>query len=161
MGTSTSAAQLAGKLNRAGAALTSETTTSVAEAALAGKGIFLANLPARRMRNVGRSGARLGARYDLKPGTTAGAFLYYTGPVHLLNNPTSAHRIEPRGRTRTKSGRARSGAKAILPGGDPRAYANHPGTSGRNFFPKAVQETKQAAKRIVSDGVGKAIRKAF
>jgi len=161
MGTSTSASQLAGKLNRTATHLKAAERTAVGQAALAGKGIILANMGTRTLSGVGKRGARLGVRYDLKGGNSPTALLRVTGPAHLLNNPTAAHRIEPRGRTRTASGRARRGAKAITPDGNPRAGANHPGTKGKRFFERSVPQVRKAADPILRRQVSAALRRSF
>lgn len=184
MGTSTSVAEFAAKLTQAGAAVQGATRASVAEAALAGKAIFLANMGTTSMSNVGR-GAKLGARFDIKGTTNPTALLYYTGLVHLLNNPTSAHAIYPRGATVTgadgsvvrgrvlretrrgtrgvnKGGFRGSGAKGLaFPDGNVRLYANHPGTSGKRFYERSVPQVAAAARRALSASTSTALRKVF
>jgi len=161
MGTSTSVGQFAGKIRSAGGAIEGATRASVNEAALAGKAIFLANMGTTRLRNVGKGGAKVGARYDIKGGATPTALLRYTGPAHIINNPTKPHRIEPRGRTRTASGRQRKGAKALTIGGNVRPYADHPGTTGKHFFQRSVPQVASLAARIMARSTTTALRKIF
>jgi hypothetical protein len=154
VGTSTSVGEFAAKIDQAAASIRDAQRDAVADAALAGKGILLANLPARQMRNVGRKGARLGARYDIQGRANPTAILYYTGPVHLLNNPTSAHRIEPKSRRR-------GGKRAITVNGNPRAGADHPGTAGKKFFERSKPQVRKAATEIVARSLSTALRRSF
>lgn len=161
MGTSTSVNQFAAKFTKGARAVEGAQRDGVNEAALIGKEIFLANLPARTMRNVGR-GAKLGARFNAATSTSnPSALLYYTGPAHLLNNPIRPHQILPRGATRTAGGRARRGAKALVIGGNVVAYANHPGTSGKHFFEKAMPQVAKAAPKAIADGQHRALMRVF
>lgn len=161
MGTSTNVAQFAGKLHAGGAAIQGATAQAVFESALVGKGIFQANMGTTRLRNVGKNGARVGARFDMKGGANPTALLRYTGPAHLINNPTSPHVIEPRGRTRTAGGRKRKGAQALTIGGNVRAYAHHPGTSGKAFYQRSVPQVATAAVMIMRRSTSTALRKVF
>lgn len=161
MGTSVNVAQFAGKLQAGGVALKGATTASVAQAALAGKMIFLANMGTTRLRNVGKGGARVGARFDIKGGANPTALLRYTGPAHLINNPTGAHIIEPRGRTRTAGGRKRKGAQSLTIGSGHAAYAHHPGTSGKQFYQRSVPQVAAAAVIAMRRSTSTALRKVF
>lgn len=103
--------------------------SAVNRASLEAKTIHLAELrtvaPSGRLRNVGKSGAKLNVRYDVT-GTTS--LLRATGPWHLIENPIKAHPIAVRARRR---GGAR--AKALATPYGPRASVQHPGvqrTSG-------------------------------
>lgn len=159
MGVSTSADELAGKLIQGSRAVQFGTVAGVAEAAITGKIIFLANLPNRTMSNVP---AKLGARFDIKGIGHPTALVRYTGPAHLLNNPTGAHTINPRGRTRTAGGRKRGGAKALKFGqGQFAAYARHPGTSGKGFFQRAVPQVYAAAPKAIHRGVHARMARVF
>jgi hypothetical protein len=90
----------------------------------------------------------VGVRYDLKgDGPTMQAVVGYTGPAHLVNNPTRPHRIEPR-RPRGRATRRRRGSTALVINGAVRAYANHPGTRGKGFFQKAAAVAARTAPRV-------------
>lgn len=157
MGTTNSVAAFAAKIEAGGTeAIATTVQKAIDETALAGESVFLANMGVTRLRNVGR-GAKVGARFD--KGATgpanAAALLYYTGPAHLLNNPTSAHAIYPRGaRVRdeagsiTKSRRRGGGQGLAFADGNVRLYANHPGTSGKHFFERSVPQVATARDRI-------------
>ncbi len=174
MGTSTSVTQFSRKISVGGSKAVSEAVRDgVQKSALAGKRIFLANMGTRRLRNVGRSkgGAKVGARYDLgavSP-SDAAARLYYVGPAHLLNNPIQEHAIYPRGvRVRdgesnkvTKRARKGGGQGLVMPDGQIRVYANHPGTAGKHFFEKSVPQVEAARRRIMRQELASSMRKQF
>ena len=121
MGTSNSPGELAGKLNRLSREL-GETRKPLIAAALAAKQAFLAAEPGVVGHRVARG--KVGVRYDLKGNDTA--VVRFTGPAHLALNPTKAHRIVPR------RGRRSRGRQALTIGNDVRAWANHPGTHGKD-----------------------------
>ncbi len=120
MGVSTSPAQLSAKLGRLAAEL-KDTRKPLTAAATAAKQAFTAANPGVVGHRVARG--KVNVRYDIRGNQ---ATVRYTGPAHLALNPTKAHRIEPRGRGR------RRGRRALTIGGDVRAWANHPGTAGKD-----------------------------
>lgn len=167
MGVSGSADELAGKLARAGTAVQQGSVAGVREAAIVGKGIFLASLPSRTMRNVP---AKLGASFNLRGGAFPVALLRYTGPVHLLNNPIGPHSIAPRRRQRTARGNRRRGAGVLkLPSGggsSRRGFVDgqvvHKGTTGKRFFEgKARPAVIAAAPKSINRGVRNNLRRVF
>lgn len=94
---------------------------------------------ASRLSGVGRSGARLNIRYDLKGhGLNTTALVRATGPFHLLERPTKAHTIAPR------RGRRGGGKRAVVTPYGPRASVQHPGTSGKHPFEKGVNASLPA-----------------
>lgn len=177
MGTSTSVGQFAAKLSAGGPTAVSETVRDgVMKTAQTGKAIFLANMGTTRLRNVGK-GAKVGARYDagaVSP-TDAAALVYYTGPVHIINNPTRPHAIYPRGvSVRNEDGsaatlnsgrtrrRRRDGAQGLaFPDGNVRSYANHPGTAGKKFFERSKPQVEAARDRIMRAQLSVSMRKVF
>lgn len=180
MGTSTTVGGFAGKIQAGGMAVQSAEWSAVNEAALAGKGIFLANMGTRTIRNLG-AGAKVGARYDMGGTPSAPtALLRYTGPVHILNNDIRPHAIYPRGaRVRAEDGaiarglpnasspRGRSfgarrgGAMGLTIGPNVRLYANHPGTTGKQFYERSVPQVKAVAAKIMRTRIGSALRSVF
>jgi hypothetical protein len=120
MGVSTTPGQLAAKLNSF-AKDVGNTRIPLNAAALAAKQAFIAAEPGVVGHRVARG--KINVRYDIRGNT---AIVRFTGPAHLALNPTRAHRIEPRRRRR--GGRRR----ALTIGGDFAAFANHPGTSGKD-----------------------------
>lgn len=105
-----------------------------------------------KLSGVGKRGARIGARFDLD-GDTAVA-VKATGPVHFLANPMSPHRI-PRQRVR---GRRRV---VVIPGVGVRAYANHPGTKGKDSWNRAVPEARRKVTKVMLNEYGNIIRTAM
>ncbi len=156
MGESATAAQFAAKIMDAADNIAGSRRKAIEAAALVAKGNMLDAYRAagvgQRLRGVGKAGARVGVRYDVKGHANPTALVKATGPVHLANNPTSAHVIQPR---------PRRGKKAITPGGPPRARAMHPGTRGKGFWQagRAAAE-KDAPEAYMKEHV-RAVRRAF
>ena len=115
----------------------------------------------------------IGARYDLKGRGMSGVVVVtYTGPAHLVNNPTRPHMITAkglRGSRRSRGSRATGaalvgtfgmsgagafggfggkGAKALTVGPNLRAYARHPGTSGKGFAQRAKAAEATASPEV-------------
>lgn len=170
-----SAGELARKFQQAAAQTPPTIRETVTKSAYRTKVIYLAGarsaglVPGRRMMGVGRNGAAWGVRYDVfetSPGDAASLVKFY-GPVHLVNNDTSPHLIEGRGARSTRREEARQVIQALtgtrvrrarrsngpqvlsMPWGV-RAYARHPGTSGKNFFRPADDFARSEVKRIVA-----------
>lgn len=161
MGVSTSPAQLAGKLDRFARDL-NDTRIPLTAAALAAKNVFLATGAGTVGRKPQGKRKLIGVRFDIKgQGPTATAVVFYTGPAHLLLNPTRPHRIEPR---RPRGSRTRRrGRQALTINGDVRASANHPGTAGKD---PGARRAKAAAAAVVprvyaKAGLTQPLRRAF
>ena len=105
-----------------------------------------------RLSGVGKRGAKVGARFDIKGRDRVE--LKATGPLHLIERPTRAHRI-PRQR---KRGRRRY---AVIPGVGVRAYANHPGTRAKRTWTRAVPKAQDAATDEIGKEYSRWIRQAF
>lgn len=148
MGTSTSARQLGRKFDRLAAEL-KVPTRALNATGLAGKGIFLRHGTAAGVigSRVADKRKAIGARYDINKGsgTHGSVIVTYTGPAHLVNNPTRAHQILPRMRPGI---RRRRGSRALNVNGNPRASANHPGTSGKGFFQTAKVEAARTLPQV-------------
>ena len=147
MGTSTSTSQLVGKLDKFARAL-GDTRPGLTAAAAAGKATFLAaGAGAVGVKPAGKRKA-IGARYDLRgSGFKASATVTYTGPAHLLNNPTKPHVITAR---RARARRSKRGALALTIGPNVRASANHPGTRGKGFAQRAKATVAKQSPAIYS-----------
>ena len=146
MGVSSSPAELAMKISKFGSAL-GDTRKPLTVTAFAGKRIFAASA-------AGAGASRLArARYDIHANT---AVIRYAGAkAHLVNNPTKPHRIEPRSRR----GRGRRG---LTIDGNVRAFANHPGTSGKRFFEAArTIAVKELPKVYMRAAVTEPLRRIF
>jgi hypothetical protein len=103
-----------------------------------------------RLSHVGKRGARVGARYDLRGDT---ADIKATGPVPLLANPIRPHRIP-------RANRRRRGV-IVIPGVGVRASANHPGTRGKDSWNKGRERAKPRIKTAVARKSDEVVRKAF
>jgi len=131
MGTSTTVNQFTGKLERLAKEM-NDPTGALNVVGLQAKNIFLASAASAGAAGKTVSGKRkpIGARYDLKGKRTKGLgqgqmIVTYTGPAHLLNNPTSRHFIGARrlGSRRRLAGRAaRVGATAAFGGSNRGAF---------------------------------------
>lgn len=115
--------------------------------------------PKRRL-NVGKRGAFVGVRYDLPTSDTA--LVRMTGPAHILERPTKAHRI-PQSDAGRKRGRAKRGTKKplVMPGIGFRMYANHPGTRGKYPWRKGVTAALPLVDRLAAEHYFKTVRDVF
>ena len=166
MGTSSSPDQLAKKFISAAEAINSN-KPAMEKAAQATKAVFLTSLRQAGVQGTTPVSKRVKARYDIKGSQNVTALVRYTGPAHLLNNPTRGHGIVSRksgGSRRTRS-RRESGVGtrgAILVDGRPKAYARHPGTSGLGFFQRAKPvAAKVAPHEYRKAGVTEPMRRIF
>jgi hypothetical protein len=103
-----------------------------------------------RLSGVGRRGAAIGARYDLRGDT---ADIKATGPLPLIANPIKAHRI-PKARGRRRKVLA-------IPGIGVRASAMHPGTKGKDTWNRGRERATPRIKTAVSRKSDEVVRKAF
>jgi hypothetical protein len=78
--------------------------------------------PSGRLRNVGRNGAKLGVRYDIKGTNNPTALIRATGPWQIIENRTSAHIIVAKrlGRGQGRTSRARLAGSVSAFGGSSR-----------------------------------------
>lgn len=141
MGVSRSPEQLARKLAHAASAI-GDNKVAVERTALAVKGVFLDSLRASGVSGSTKISRKVKARYDVKGTRNPTALVRYTGPAHLLNNPTKPHSVVSRRNRRSRKWRGSRdsgvGLKgAVLVNGQPKAYAAHPGTRGLHFFQRA------------------------
>lgn len=133
MGTSSSPAELAGKISRFASDL-GDVRKPLQVTAMAGKQIFAASAASAGASRLAKP------RYDIRGNR---AIIRYAGAkAHLVNNPTKPHRIEPRSRRRGR------GRRALTINGNVRAYANHPGTRGKKFFEAARTVASEQLPRV-------------
>lgn len=181
MGTSRNPADMVRKIRDLGTITERRTKQAVNEGALAAKTIMLASAASKGLNPSDKlAGRRWNVRYDVKGTQNPTALVRYTGPFHLFDNPTAPHVItakklgqrtsrRSRQSIASTSGRsvfggfgARGGAKALTIGGNFRAYANHPGTSGARSFPAAKSIAQRRVPRVmastVSHGWSQALR---
>lgn len=147
--------EFVGKLRHLERELREATERATARTALTVKKTIQAGAPTR-LRNVGRSGARLSVGYTTKS-TTAGdpyAIVQARGPWPIIESDTPAHVI-PRARVR---GRRRV---IVIPGVGVRAYAHHPGTKGKHPWAKGVEAAIPASPGIFQTETHRALTNVF
>lgn len=161
MGQSRSVEGFLKKIHQLETATERERTSSVTAGAATAKKIMLGTAAARGVAPGGKiAGRSWGVNYQVRPGRESTALVRYTGPFHLVNNPTKAHVIRPRvfvgtrGSVAGRRGRgqravkgaallsifgldARDGGALRMPGIGFRAEAHHPGTQGKRIFEAA------------------------
>lgn len=114
-----------------------------------------------------------GAKVDVKittqgSGSSTRALVLPVGPVSLVEGDTRAHR-EPFQYLSERTGGQRSYSMArrrravragfvYIPGVGVRAYARHPGTTGRHPFGRAMETTGGVAGRVGAEVFARAIR---
>lgn len=150
MGTSTSTAQLVGKIDRYAKSFGKANRAGVSAAALRYKEQALRNLDAdtggdRRMSNFRSGRVKMGAGYRLYGYEDAKAVLKPRpyGVWALLDGGSAPHRIAPKGRGRRVADRR----KALKFGTGYAAYADHPGSTGKRTFRNVPRQAEPAAKR--------------
>lgn len=111
-----------------------------------------------RLRGVGKSGSKVGVRYDLKGDGRAEVKATGKG-FQLIERDTKAHPIGPKkARARKQTGR---GGGVKLPDGSVRRTVKHPGTKGKHPFEKGIADGTPAAVRAMRDQTMPAIRKGL
>jgi hypothetical protein len=173
VGTSSSVAELVGKLGQAARELEDAPREGVREAAIVGKAIMESALPTKKLTNYGRNGRKMGARFTAPKGDPPYSVLDYYGPVQLVNTGARPHLIGPKGgqlgTSQLGGNRWRAGRKAgklKFTGGDGGIRSGivyHPGTKGsaREFFPNAKRKVVAAAPKQIEMATGRALRKVF
>lgn len=160
MGTSKSSKQLVTKITKAQKELTSN-AAAMNKVAFAAKTILLGELGSAvgsdlKLSGVGKSGVKLGVRYDVKGRTNATALLKATGPWQLIERDTKPHTIRPRSRRR------KAGKKALAINGEVRASAQHPGTRGKEPWAKGRRKVEEVAVRLYQrEAVREPLRRIF
>lgn len=127
-----------------------------------------------RLSGVGKRGARVGARYDIKGSTNPTALIRALGPIQLIERDTKPHLIVPRASFVTRGGvrvrqgrrsaagrRLRGGRTALLIGGNLRASAEHPGTKGQHPFQRGAQRAAKVTPQIFREQVEQGLRRAW
>lgn len=163
--TKASVAQVSHRLNRTATAVEQANVRAVSRAALIAKREIESERDKAvgsdgRMSHVGRSGAKLGVRYDVRGVKNPVAVVKATGPWPLIERPIGAHSILPR---RAKGSRRRGGKRALtIAGADgPRASARHPGTRGKQPWRKGVDSATPKVRAELQQTVVKAFREAM
>jgi hypothetical protein len=110
--------------------------------------------PSRRLRGVGRKGARIGARFDVKGKRNPAGIVKAFGPLHLIERATDPHDITPK-RHRGRRGSAR----ALKVAGVFRSKARHPGTTGKFPFAKGIERGTPAALKELRSAFSAAVKR--
>jgi len=105
-----------------------------------------------KLRGIGKKGARVGVRYDITGKT---ALVRATGPFHLIERDTRAHRIP-----KQRGARARKRV-VVIPGVGVRAYADHPGTKGKHPWAKGVAAAIPVQEKAQGVALGQALARAY
>lgn len=144
MGTTNSVDEFAGKITKLATTTQKRSELIVRSGANATKGIMLAAAASRGVKPGGKlAGKSWTVRYDLTRGAEPSALVRFTGPFHLVNNPTKAHEIVA-GKGRRKK------AKALRIGENVRASAQHPGTRGKHIFEAGRDTSGRTVPRIMA-----------
>lgn len=136
--------QFVGKLQKAPETLKQGQTAAVKQAAMAAKTAFL-HAPGKPSKV-----ARKTVGVNFRMFGTDSALVRYTGPAHLVNNPTKPHQIAPK---RRKAVRLRDGSL--------RSVIEHPGTTGKHFYEKAKPVAAKAATAAYTSETRQQLRKVF
>lgn len=102
-----------------------------------------------RLSGVGRRGARVGARYDVKGTRNPVALVRATGPMHLLERGARPHEI-----------RGRRGRLMRTPYG-PRRSVQHPGAPAKHTWSRGVDASVPAVPRIYQAALRKQLQRFF
>lgn len=105
-----------------------------------------------KLRGVGKKGARIGVRYDIANNK---ALVRATGPFHLLERDTKAHRIP-----KVRGSRARKRV-VVIPGVGVRAFANVKGTKGKHPWEKGVAAAIPIQEKAQGIALLGALKKAY
>lgn len=128
-----------------------------------------------RLSGVGKSGARVGARYRVSgTGAAAKAYIRALGPYQLLERDTAAHFMVPRGwrvskRYGTAVAKGRTprgpmflaGSRALKFKGGFYTTAEHPGTRGKHTFERAWKRAAPRTTEIFGREVAAALQKGW
>lgn len=106
-----------------------------------------------KLRGVGKKGAKIGVRYDFTGRDTA--LVRATGPFHLLERDTKAHRIP-----KVRGSRARKGV-VVIPGVGVRAFAQSRGTKGKHPWEKGVVAAIPIQEKAQGLALIAALKKAY
>lgn len=174
--TSTVGQQMARKMERTQQELLRARRTAIVKGATELKQGVERRLPAsKRLRGVGKKGARIGVRYDIQGETSA--VVKAIGPLHLLERDTKAHVIRPKKFTGTRGTgkRAQKGAALMaafglnandggairLADGQLRGVVQHPGTKGQHPFEKGIDASRDKALKAMANPISDAVKRGL
>lgn len=105
-----------------------------------------------RLSGVGKNGARVGARYDVKGKVNPTAIINATGQLHFIEHDMKPHDITPK---------KRSGKKAVRTPYGAYRKVQHPGTKAKRPFAKGVQKAAPKTTDIFNEEIVKAMAKLY
>jgi hypothetical protein len=126
--------------------------------------------PSRRLKGVGRKGARVGVRYDIKGKRNFSSIVRATGPMHLIERSTRPHVITAGERERLPGLRRGAGGRFVsnrrrgvlrTANGMFRRSVRHPGTRGRYPFAKGIKAGKPEALKALRNAQTDALKRGF
>jgi hypothetical protein len=106
-----------------------------------------------RLRNVGKSGAKLGVGYEVSTlGNGARLTVKAKGPWQIVESGNRPHRIGPR---------KKGGRRAVSFGGRAYARVQHPGTKGKRPWEKGEKAAAPKVEKILAEKYIKAVSSAW
>lgn len=105
-----------------------------------------------RLSGVGRRGAKVGARYDVRGNRVE---VKAIGPLHFVAHDTKAHRMP---RVRGRRARRRY---VVIPGVGVRAYAMHPGTRGKDTWNRGREAAAPKVTKIMRSELANVVKRGF
>lgn len=151
MGRSSSPADLTRKIRQAGGAINGAARDGVFKSALLVKASVMSELRTTRLSGVGKRGAKVGVRFNVRGRTNPTVLIGATGPFHLIERDTRAHTITPKRKRRA----------IVIPGVGPRAYAKHPGTRGKHPWRSGVNKAIPRVGRVMREEQFDSLRRFF
>lgn len=106
-----------------------------------------------RLSGVGRRGAKVGAKFDIKGTTNPTALITATGPLHFIERDTAPHTI-PRTRRRGRK-------RYVAFDGGVYSRVEHPGTRGKHPFERGWRQAAPLTAQIFQTEVRDAFRRAW
>lgn len=124
-------------------------------------------------------GAKVGARYSVRGGSSPTALISATGPMQILESDTQSHSIlsggvgRAKGRSRAARRQAKqelynalfggqfSGARPLSTPYGPRYSVNHPGTKGKKTWSRGVEKAAPHVPKVYQDALAKHLRRYF
>lgn len=142
-----------GKVAKFPANVTLANRVGVEAAALAVKTAVLAELGGvTRLSGVGRKGAKIGVRYDVRGAANPTALVRATGPFHLIERDTKPHTIPKR---RGKSNRLRLGDRWVT------GPIQHPGTRGKHPWARGTAFARSITREVYGRAHARMLRRLF
>jgi len=114
-------------------------------------------LAPRRLRGVGKRGARIGVKYNVGNfGGEPKSFIFAYGPMHFIERKTGEHEIPKR---KYRRGKRRV---IVIPGIGPRASANHPGSRRpKQPWERGTRASEDDVRNVLQSSTATLIRRHF